>query len=65
MYEDGKNFTLVNHKSGGYQLDKLNKDEGEFFFSNYKVGSVGEVELFCRIREILRTVESFKEKVKV
>lgn len=64
LYEEGKHFTLVNHKSGGYRKDNLG-DTGEFLFSNHDEGSSEEQELFGRIREILRTVNSFKEKVEV
>jgi hypothetical protein len=62
LFEDGKNFTLINHKAGGYRLDKLT-DTKEFFFSNFEAGSPSEVVLFNRIREILRLVSSFKEEL--
>lgn len=62
LYEDGKHFVLINHKEGGYRKDKLNKTD-DFMFSNYEDNSVEERKLFGRMNEILRMVESFKEKV--
>jgi len=64
LYEDGKHFTMINHKSGGYRLDKLG-DEGEYYFSTFVDGSSEEQMLFGRMMEILRMVSGFKEKVEL
>lgn len=64
LYEEGKHFTLVNHKEGGYRLDNIG-DTGDYFFSTFKDNSEEEQQLFGRIREILRMVDSFKKKVEV
>lgn len=61
LYEEGKHFTFVNHKSGGYRKDNLGNG-GEYFFSNLEDGSTEEMELFGRIREIMREVDVFKQK---
>lgn len=64
LYEEGCHFTFVSHKGGGYRKYTLG-DGKEYLFSNYNEGSSEEQKLFGRIREILRMVESFKEKVRV
>uniref|UniRef100_A0AB39AJV1 Uncharacterized protein n=1 Tax=Vibrio phage P018-4 TaxID=3229728 RepID=A0AB39AJV1_9CAUD len=64
LYEEGKHFTFVNHKDGGYRLDNLG-DTGDYFFSTFKDSSEEEQQLFGRIREILRMVDSFKKKVEL
>lgn len=64
VYDEGKHFVIINHNTGGYRKDLLG-DTGEYMFSNLEDGCEEEQKLFGRMREILRLVGSFKEKVKV
>lgn len=64
VYDEGKHFVMINHSKGGYRKDLLG-DTGEYMFSNLEDDCEEDQQLFGRIREILRMVNSFKEKVEV
>ena len=59
LYEESGDSTIINHKRGGYRKDTLL----DYMYTDFDVDDEEEQKLFGRMNEILRMVESFKEKV--